>query len=84
MGSTVVGLVESSVGCQCHGSMAVIILGGSPGGVPSYQVGIIKAGGVVLAVLVGVVHAWGLCKSHLLTGCEEQASAAAASDWGSP
>ena len=37
-----------------------------------YPAGVIKPGGVVLTILVGVVQAWGLGESHLLTSLKKQ------------
>ena len=65
-------LVESLVGFHSHSSIASMLLGGSLGGVLGYPVGVIKPGGVVLAVLVGVVGAQGLAEAHLLIGCKKQ------------
>ena len=60
------------MGCQSRGSIMARLPGGSPGSALGSKAGVIKPGGVVLVVLVGVVHAWGLSESHLLTGCEEE------------
>ena len=68
MGCTVAGLAESVVGFQSHRGMAAILPGGSLGGMLGYLAGVIKPGGALLAVLVGVVQALGPGESHLLTG----------------
>ena len=56
---TVAGLVESLGGCQRHGYIVAMLLGGSPSGALGYLAGVIKQGGAVLVVLVGVVQTWG-------------------------
>ena len=66
------GQVESSVGCQGYSSMAAMLPGSSPGGMLGYAAGVIKPGGAVLAVLVGVVQVGGVGESHLLTNLKEQ------------
>ena len=46
--------------------------GSSLGSMLGNLAGIIKPGGVVIVVLVGVVWVLGSGESHLLTGCKEQ------------
>ena len=60
------------MGYKSCGSIVVMLLGGSPGGMLGHLSGVIKPGGAVLAVPIEVVQAWGQGESHLLTGCEEQ------------
>ena len=66
------GQAESSVGTHGYSSMAAMLPGSSPGCMLGNPAGVIKPGGVVLMVLVGVVQAWGLGESHLLTSLKEQ------------
>ena len=70
--SSTAGQTESSAGCQGDSSMAAMLPAGSPGGTLGYAAGVIKPGGAVLAVLVGVVQVGSAGESHLLTGLKEQ------------
>ena len=49
-----------------------MLLDSSPGSMLGSQASVIKSGGAVLMVLVGIVQAWGSAESHLLTGLKEQ------------
>ena len=71
MGRIAARLVEDSVGSQSHGSMVAMHLGSSPGNALSYMAVVIKPSRVVLAVLVGVMPAWGMGEAHLLAGSQE-------------
>ena len=64
--------MESLVGCQGYSSMAVMLSASSLGGTLGYPAGVIKPGGVVLAVLVGVVQVGSAGEFHLLTSLKEQ------------
>ena len=52
--------------------MAAMHPGGSPGSALGYTASVIKPSKAVLAVLVGVMLAWGTGKVHLLAGSQEQ------------
>ena len=58
--------------------------GSSPGCTLGNPAGVIKPGGAVLMVLVGVVQAWGSGESHLLTSLKEQGIHSSCFYWGSP
>ena len=72
MGRIAAGLAEGSAGSQSYGSIMAMHPGGSPGSALGYTAGVIKPSRVVLAVLVGVMLAWGVGEAHLLAGCQEQ------------
>ena len=52
--------------------MAAMLPASSPDGTLGYPAGVIKPGGAVLAILVGVVQAGSTGESHLLTSLKEQ------------
>ena len=70
--SSVADQVETSVDYQGYSSMAAMLSGSCPGGMLGYPAGVIKPGGAVLAVLVGVVQVGGVGESHLLASLKEQ------------
>ena len=52
--------------------MAAMLPASSPDSTLGYPAGVIKPGGAVLAILVGVVQAGSTGESHLLTSLKEQ------------
>ena len=52
--------------------MAAMHPGSSPGSALGYTAGVIKPSRAVLAVLVGVMLAWGVGEAHLLASSQEQ------------
>ena len=67
-----IDLAEGLVGWQSRGCIMAMLQGSGPGSTLGSQAGVIKPGGVLLAVLLGVLWAMGPSKSHTLTGYKEQ------------
>ena len=72
VGRTMAGLAEGSEGSQSRSSITAMLMGGSSGSRLGNPAGIIKPGGAMLVVLVGVVWPHSPSKSQHMIDCEEQ------------